>query len=85
MDVKRGFLEDKIARGVQLFFSHDLGCAVAAPTRDASGRFGVAHEQASLDGWQVCSVDPETVVQDERACLVLRGLTAVAADYTELH
>jgi glyoxylase-like metal-dependent hydrolase (beta-lactamase superfamily II) len=52
IDEKRGFLEDKIARGVQLFFTHDLGCAVAAPTCDASGRFGVAHEQASLDGWQ---------------------------------
>ena len=50
IDEKRGFLEDKIARGVRLFFTHDLGCAVAAPTRDASGRFGVADEQASLDG-----------------------------------
>ena len=52
IDEKRGFLEDKIARGVRLFFTHDLGCAVATPARDASGRFGVAHEQASLDGWQ---------------------------------
>ena len=50
IDEKRAFLEDKIARGVQLFFTHDLGCAVAAPTRDASGRFGVASEQRSLDG-----------------------------------
>ena len=50
IDEKRGFLEDKIARGVQLFFTHDVGCAIAAPTRDASGRYGVAGERASLEG-----------------------------------
>jgi glyoxylase-like metal-dependent hydrolase (beta-lactamase superfamily II) len=50
IDEKRSFLEDKIARGVLLFFTHDLDCAIATPTRDASGRFGVAGERSSLDG-----------------------------------
>ncbi|HET8697784.1 MAG TPA: MBL fold metallo-hydrolase, partial [Gammaproteobacteria bacterium] len=49
IDEKRKFLEDKVARGVQLFFTHDLGCALATPTVDADGRFGVTDERASLD------------------------------------
>ncbi|HET8698775.1 MAG TPA: MBL fold metallo-hydrolase, partial [Gammaproteobacteria bacterium] len=49
IDEKRSFLEDKVARGVRLFFTHDLGCALATPTVDADGRFGVADERASLD------------------------------------
>jgi glyoxylase-like metal-dependent hydrolase (beta-lactamase superfamily II) len=49
IDEKRRFLEDKIARGVRLFFTHDLTCAVATPTRD-DGRFGTTAEHAALDG-----------------------------------
>jgi glyoxylase-like metal-dependent hydrolase (beta-lactamase superfamily II) len=49
IDEKRGFLTDKIARGVRLFFTHDLGCAVATPQQEGE-RFGVTAEQASLDG-----------------------------------
>ena len=49
IDEKRRFLEDKIARGVRLFFTHDLGCAVATPRRDAD-RFGTAEERATLEG-----------------------------------
>lgn len=49
IDEKRRFLEDKIARGVRLFFTHDLECALAAP-QFASARFGVTAEQATVEG-----------------------------------
>ena len=48
IDEKREFLEDKLARNVHLFFTHDPGCALAQVTRDARGRFGTAHEVAEL-------------------------------------
>jgi glyoxylase-like metal-dependent hydrolase (beta-lactamase superfamily II) len=48
IDEKRAFLEDKLARNVHLFFTHDPGCALAQVTRDAKGRFGTAHEVAEL-------------------------------------
>ena len=48
IDEKREFLEDKLARNVHLFFTHDPGCALAQVTRDAKGRFGTAHEVAEL-------------------------------------
>ena len=48
IDEKRTFLEDKLARNVHLFFTHDPGCALAQVTRDARGRFGTAHEVAEL-------------------------------------
>jgi glyoxylase-like metal-dependent hydrolase (beta-lactamase superfamily II) len=50
IDEKRTFLEDKLARNVRLFFTHDSGCALARVTRDAKGRFGTADEQAELLG-----------------------------------
>ena len=50
IDEKRRFLEDKIARGVRLFFTHDLGCALAAPVVDAQQRFAVVDESASVEG-----------------------------------
>jgi len=50
IDEKRAFLEDKLARGVRLFFTHDHACAVAQVTRDARGRFGTTAEQAHLRG-----------------------------------
>ena len=50
IDEKRRFLEDKVARGVRLFFTHDGECAVAAPTLGADGRFGVTDERRSLEG-----------------------------------
>jgi glyoxylase-like metal-dependent hydrolase (beta-lactamase superfamily II) len=53
IDEKRGFLEDKIARRVRLFFTHDLDCAVAMPQRDGEGRCSVAGEQRTLDGEQL--------------------------------
>jgi glyoxylase-like metal-dependent hydrolase (beta-lactamase superfamily II) len=48
IDEKRAFLEDKLARNVHLFFTHDPGCAIAQVTRDDKGRFGTAHEVAEL-------------------------------------
>jgi glyoxylase-like metal-dependent hydrolase (beta-lactamase superfamily II) len=48
IDEKRAFLEDKLARNVHLFFTHDPGCALAQVVRDSKGRFGTAHEVAEL-------------------------------------
>ena len=45
IDEKRLFLEDKVARSVRLFFTHDLGCAIATPVRDERGRFAVTDER----------------------------------------
>ncbi|HET7780411.1 MAG TPA: MBL fold metallo-hydrolase [Rudaea sp.] len=50
IDEKRAFLEDKLARGVRLFFTHDTGCALAGVTQDAKGRFGTVDELAELSG-----------------------------------
>ena len=48
IDEKRAFLEDKLARNVHLFFTHDTQCALAQVTRDGKGRFGTSHEVAEL-------------------------------------
>jgi glyoxylase-like metal-dependent hydrolase (beta-lactamase superfamily II) len=48
IDEKRVFLEDKLARNVHLFFTHDPGCALAQVTRDARGKFGTTHDTAGL-------------------------------------
>ena len=50
IDEKRAFLEDKLARDVRLFFTHDHDCAVAQVTRDERGRFGTTNEQRELTG-----------------------------------
>ena len=50
IDEKRAFLEDKLSRGVRLFFTHDTGCALAAVVRDAKGKFGTVDELAELAG-----------------------------------
>jgi glyoxylase-like metal-dependent hydrolase (beta-lactamase superfamily II) len=49
IDEKRAFLEDKIARGVRLFFTHDLGCALATPRVDAAGKFEVVEERKTVE------------------------------------
>ena len=49
IDEKRAFLEDKLARDVHLFFTHDPGCALAQVVRDAQGRFATAHEVDALE------------------------------------
>ena len=48
IDEKRAFLEDKLARGVRLFFTHDTGCALAEVVRDGKGRYGTTGELAEL-------------------------------------
>lgn len=48
IDEKRAFLDDKLARNVRLYFTHDPGCALAQVTRDEKGKFGTTHEVAEL-------------------------------------
>ncbi|WP_305804584.1 MBL fold metallo-hydrolase [Stenotrophomonas sp. YIM B06876] len=48
IDEKRAFLEDKLARNVHLFFTHDPDCALAQVVRDEKGRFGTTHELGEL-------------------------------------
>lgn len=48
IDEKREFLEDKLARNVHLFFTHDTDCALAQVVRDEKGRFGTTHEVQRL-------------------------------------
>jgi len=48
IDEKRVFLDDKFARNVHLFFTHDPACALAQLVRDDKGRFGTVHETAGL-------------------------------------
>jgi glyoxylase-like metal-dependent hydrolase (beta-lactamase superfamily II) len=50
IDEKRAFLDDKLARGVRLYFTHDVECAMADATRDAKGRYGTTSETAQLSG-----------------------------------
>jgi glyoxylase-like metal-dependent hydrolase (beta-lactamase superfamily II) len=50
IDEKHEFLDDKIERGVRLFFTHDHEVAGATPVRDARGRYGVQDEQRELKG-----------------------------------
>lgn len=55
IDEKRAFLEDKLARNVHLFFTHDTQCALAQVTRDEKGRFGTTHEAAELHARQLAA------------------------------
>lgn len=50
IDEKRAFLDDKLARGVRLYFTHDPECALADVERDARGRYRVANEIDQLRG-----------------------------------
>ncbi|UXI67481.1 MBL fold metallo-hydrolase [Tahibacter amnicola] len=50
IDEKRRFLEDKLARGVRLFFTHDAGCAMASVIRDEKGKYGTTDERGALAG-----------------------------------
>ncbi|WP_448102253.1 MBL fold metallo-hydrolase [Luteibacter jiangsuensis] len=54
IDEKKAFLDDKMARGVRLFFTHDHGCAVASVARDGKGRYSAAdilERLAGVDAW----------------------------------
>jgi glyoxylase-like metal-dependent hydrolase (beta-lactamase superfamily II) len=48
IDEKRAFLDDKLARNVHLFFTHDPDCALAQVVRDDKGRYGTAHDVVAL-------------------------------------
>ncbi|WNL47232.1 MBL fold metallo-hydrolase [Dyella sp. BiH032] len=50
IDEKRAFLDDKLARGIELFFTHDHDCALARVARDDKGRYGTADELRELAG-----------------------------------
>lgn len=50
IDEKKTFLDDKMARGVRLFFTHDHGCALAAVEKDAKGRYAAVDTLDRLDG-----------------------------------
>jgi glyoxylase-like metal-dependent hydrolase (beta-lactamase superfamily II) len=48
IDEKQAFLEDKFARDVHLFFTHDPGIALVQLSRDEKGRFAAIHRTAGL-------------------------------------
>ena len=50
IDEKNDFLDDKLARHVRLFFTHDVECAMASVSRDAKGRYSTRDEVAELHG-----------------------------------
>ena len=50
IDEKRVFLEDKLARGVRLYFTHDPDVACAGVDKDEKGRFVPVHPVPALWG-----------------------------------
>jgi glyoxylase-like metal-dependent hydrolase (beta-lactamase superfamily II) len=50
IDEKSRFLEDKLKRGVRLFFTHDAECAMASVTCDANQRYVATNEMPELNG-----------------------------------
>lgn len=50
IEEKRAFLEDKLDRGVQLYFTHDPEIALAPVQRDASGKYSAGTGVAVLEG-----------------------------------
>jgi len=60
IDEKQRFLEDKLERGVRLFFTHDLSCALATPTLDSNGHFGTTDEQTSVNALVVSESPPSS-------------------------
>ena len=50
IDEKQALLDDAMARGVRLFFTHDPQVAMAAVQRDARGRYGIGAPQTALAG-----------------------------------
>ncbi len=55
IDEKQAFLDDKLARGVRLFFTHDTACAMASVVRDDKGRYAAVDPLPSLDGWPLAA------------------------------
>jgi hypothetical protein len=55
IDEKKAFLEDMLARGVRLFFTHDTGCAMAAVSMDEAGRFSASDPQSALTNFALAA------------------------------
>lgn len=53
IDEKKEFLQDKMARQVKLFFTHDVDCAMADVQCDEKGRFSTATEHQSLTAFEL--------------------------------
>lgn len=53
IDEKRRFLEDKLERGVRLFFTHDTSVAMASAARDEHGRFSAVDGVTRVEGLAV--------------------------------
>jgi glyoxylase-like metal-dependent hydrolase (beta-lactamase superfamily II) len=51
IDEKKAFLDDKLARGVRLFFTHDHDCAMASVAVDDKGRYHAVDSHPALAGW----------------------------------
>ncbi|HEY4293945.1 MBL fold metallo-hydrolase [Luteibacter sp.] len=54
IDEKKAFLDDKMARGIRLFFTHDHGCAVASVAKDDKDRYVAAdmmERMSGVDAW----------------------------------
>ncbi len=49
IDEKRHFLDDKFARGVRLFYTHDPECSLSAVARDANGRYSSCDELVRVE------------------------------------
>lgn len=56
IDEKGPFLEDKAARGVRLFFTHDARCAMASVSRDDKNRFVAVDEYEELKGYALDAI-----------------------------
>jgi glyoxylase-like metal-dependent hydrolase (beta-lactamase superfamily II) len=59
IDEKRRFLEDKLARGVRLFFTHDHEIALANAARNERGRYHTVDEIERVEGLSL-TVDTAT-------------------------
>jgi glyoxylase-like metal-dependent hydrolase (beta-lactamase superfamily II) len=55
IDEKKAFLDDKIARGVRLFFTHDSACAMADVMRDEKGKYVPVQPVADLRGVELAA------------------------------
>ncbi|GAB4114677.1 MAG: MBL fold metallo-hydrolase [Wenzhouxiangellaceae bacterium] len=56
IDEKQRFLDDKLARDVRLFFTHDHACASAAVSRDEQGKYITVNERKSLCAIELCDL-----------------------------
>jgi glyoxylase-like metal-dependent hydrolase (beta-lactamase superfamily II) len=50
IDEKKKFLDDKLVRGVRLFYTHDVDCAMSEVARDDKGRYSAKNESPELHG-----------------------------------